>query len=75
MRRRIAVLIILSGIALFVFFVPVVYDPPFQQVSTCPHDVPSCTAHLAAGAYLVSMTYIWTGYGGTYYYNTYQVHL
>lgn len=46
----------------FAFFVPVIYHPPFQEMFKTP-----------AGAYLVLITYFFTGYGRTYYCNTYQV--
>ena len=58
---------------MFAFFVPVIYDPPFPQSNECPHAIPSCLPYQTAGAYLVSITYFYTGHGGTYYYNTYQV--
>jgi hypothetical protein len=71
MRRRYAILGLVVGIALFAFFVPVVYDPPFPQSSECP--LATCHPYQASGAYLVSITYFYTGHGGTYYYNAYQV--
>ena len=61
-RRNIAIILAIVGVAAFAFFVPVIYDPPFQQMFQNP-----------PGANLVSITYFFTGYGGTYYYNTYQV--
>jgi hypothetical protein len=70
MRRRYAILGLVLGVALFAFFVPVIYDPPFPQ---CPHTIPSCLPYQSSGAYLVSITYFYTGHGGTYYYNAYQV--
>ncbi len=65
-RRNIAIILAIVGVAAFAFFVPVIYDPPFHPPTTY-HVRPT------GGAYLVSITYFWTGYGGTYYYNTYQV--
>jgi formate hydrogenlyase subunit 4 len=63
-RRNVAVVLATIAVLAFAFFVPVVYDPPFQELFK-----PS------GGAYLVSITYFLTGYGATYYYNTYQVYL
>jgi len=71
MRYRYLALCLVVVLAVaFAYFVPVVYDPPFPQYSECPLQACSPTP---AFAYLVSITYFYTGHGGTYYYNAYQI--
>jgi len=64
-------LVVVLAVA-FVFFVPIVYDPPFSQHGVCPYY--SCGPSLPSEPYLVSITYFYSGYGGTYYFDTYQVY-
>jgi hypothetical protein len=70
MKKRTVVLLIVVGIGLFAYFVPVVPDGgPF------PMNCQFCPLFVIGSHYYSSLTYAYLGNGAVYFYNSYYFRL